>query len=83
MATSITANKLKNGNTSFIATVNGRRKKIAEATPWKTGYSIEKLTLEGRPAKSSPFVTYDREDLEPVVTNWAEQILGDEITIEE
>lgn len=81
MAT-IIANHLKNGKTSFVATINGRRKKIAEVTPWKTGYCIDKLTLEGRQAKSSPFITYDRDDLEPVVISWAEQILGEEANIQ-
>lgn len=71
MAT-IKAKSLKNGNISFVVTIAGRQHKIAEASNWKTGYTIERRHIDGRPA--DPVVTYDRADLEPVVISWAERL---------
>ena len=79
MASTIISKKtLKNGNQSFTANINGRWRKVAEASPWKTGYSINKYTLDGYIGYNSPCVTYDATDLDIMVKSHVEQITDNE-----
>jgi len=80
MATlAVTSRKLKNGNTSFTINLNGKRKKIAEAQSWKSGFSLTKFALDGKVPTHNGFAnSYDPADLDGYVCSWAEQITGDE-----
>ena len=72
--TSITRKKMKNGNQSFTAKINGRVRKVAEAKPWKSGFSINKYTVDGHVSYNSPVKTYDADELNIIVQSWVEQI---------
>lgn len=76
----IQAHKHQSGAISFTITLNGRRKQIAEATPWGTkGVTIERIGLDGENPASSPFISvYHSEGVEAinaVVENWVDDLL--------